>query len=431
MVQTKQYTLFKEDESLWEIKKASSLVQISNIATLVQRKAMNAMVCVAKDILKRNPDQRIFKCDLGLIKRLCGLSNNDNKGLKEGLRALRNLSIEYNILNKDKSKQRWIFSFLAYAEINELGKGKASEFTFEFPSIILDVVKKPNMYVTLSLLVIRGLSSKHSIALYEFLKDYIKLGKISCSIEDFRKLMGIKEGQYVYSTMLRKRVLEIAVKEINEKTDIEVAYELEKHGRKLLGISFTMSQKSNQKTGLEGQAALEKKLARFGIAKKKIQYLLTHHDEQYIRANITIVEEQAKKGNIENITAYLLKAFENDYRPNETEFSKQKSLEQEEQQAEEAKIAEQLAKEKALQEQFNKWKMETVLARVEGLTSIQQEIFKNEFLQEIESNDFFSKLLQSKGFENPVIQVQWTKFLTPKLLSEKEQDIAHFENGLK
>lgn len=263
MVKTTQYTLFKDDESLWEIKKASSLVQISNIATLVQRKAMNAMVCVAKDILKRNPEQRVFKCDLGLIKRLCGLANNDNKGLKEGLRALRNLNIEYNVLNKDKSKQRGIFSFLAYVEIKEDGKGKASEFTFEFPSIILDVVKKPNMYVTLSLLVIRGLNSKHSIALYEFLKDYIKLGKISCSVENFRKLMGIKEGQYVYSTMLRKRVLEIAVKEINEKTDIEVAYKLEKHGRKLLGIAFTMSQKANQKTGVEGHVALEKKLALF------------------------------------------------------------------------------------------------------------------------------------------------------------------------
>ena len=192
MNRAKQYSLFKEDESFWEIKKHSSLVQISNLASLVQRKSMNALVCVAKDILKRNPEQRIFKCDLSLIKRLCGLRNNDNEGLKEGLRALQNLNVEFNVMNKDKSKQWGIFSFLSYAHIDEAGRGKTSYLTFEFPSIILDVVKQPNMYVTLNLLVIRGLSSKHSIALYEFLKDYINLGSLSCSIEDFRKLNGHK-----------------------------------------------------------------------------------------------------------------------------------------------------------------------------------------------------------------------------------------------
>ena len=263
MSKTKQYSLFREDASLWEIKKHSSLVQISNIATLVQRKAMNALVCVAKDMLKRNPEQRIFSCDLSVVKRLCGLKNNDNEDLKQGLRALRNLSIEYNVLHKDKSKQRGIFSFLAYAEIKEAGVGKASLLTFEFPSIILDVVKKPNMYVTLDLLVIRGLNSKHSIALYEFLKDYVKLGTLDCSVEDFRKLMGITEGQYTYSTMLRKRVLEVAIKEINDKTDIQVRYELIKHGRKLLGIKFIMSLKQGQKAGLEGEGEIKKKLAHF------------------------------------------------------------------------------------------------------------------------------------------------------------------------
>lgn len=70
-----------------------------------------------------------------------------------------------------------------------------------------------------------------------------------------------------------------------------------------------------------------------------------------------------------------------------------------------------------------------MLARVEGLSSIQQKIFKNEFLKEIESNDFFSKRYEKNGFEHRLIQEHWEKFLVPKLLSEKEQNIVKFKTA--
>jgi len=40
--------------------------------------------------------------------------------------------------------------------------------------------------------------------------------------------MGIKEGQYSIFTMLKKRVLDKAVDEINNKTDLQVEYEVER-----------------------------------------------------------------------------------------------------------------------------------------------------------------------------------------------------------
>jgi plasmid replication initiation protein len=430
MNRAKQYSLFKGDESFWEIKKHSSLVQISNMASLVQRKSMNALVCVAKDSLKRTPEQRVFKCDLSVIKRLCGLGNNDNESLKEGLKTLKNLNIEYNVMNKDKSKQRGVFSFLSYAHIDEAGRGKASYLTFEFPSIILDVVKRPNMYVTLNLLVIRGLNSKHSIALYEFLKDYINLNSLSCSIEDFRKLMGIGEGQYEYSTMLRKRVLEVAVAEINEKTDIEVSYELEKQGRKLIGILFKMKLKNEQPIGVEGQEELKSKLAHFGVNSEQIQYLLDHHDEQYIWANISVVEEQAKKGTVKNITAYLLKAFEKDYRPQETEYDRQQKLILEEKQQEQAEAEETATKEKIVQKQFNKRKKEIILDRLGKLPQTEQQKQKTTFLEAMEQSRFFSEWLKRGGFEDGVIQTQRINYLSESLLSDNEKDFEYFSNEI-
>jgi hypothetical protein len=55
----------------------------------------------------------------------------------------------------------------------------------------------------------------------------------------------------------------------------------------------------------------------------QIEELLKKHDEQYLLANLEIVDEKIKKGEIQNIPAYLLKAFQNDFRPAENEYTKE------------------------------------------------------------------------------------------------------------
>lgn len=63
---------------------------------------MNGIIYIIKDQLARNPEQRIFKTDLGILKRLSGIRRTDNSNLKKALRGLATMAIEYNILNKDK-----------------------------------------------------------------------------------------------------------------------------------------------------------------------------------------------------------------------------------------------------------------------------------------------------------------------------------------
>lgn len=208
------------------------------------------------------------------------------------------------------------------AKIKTAGRGKPTTVIFEFPSLVLEMVKNPNMYAGLNLLVLQGLKSKHSAALYELLKDYLRLTKFRCGIEDFRNLMGIGEKQYPIFTMLKKRVLDVAVDEINDKTDISVSYELERFGRKVIYIHFTMKVKKEALPINETHNEIRKKLDAMDVTKTKIEELIQHHDEQYLWANIAVVEQQTTSGKIKNLAAYLLKAFQNDYRTTETEYSK-------------------------------------------------------------------------------------------------------------
>lgn len=79
----------------------------------------------------------------------------------------------------------------------------------------------------------------------------------------------------------------------------------------------------------ETHFAIRAKLETLGSKSQRFYELLTNHDEQYLRANIAIVEEKVKKGKIANITAYLLKAFHDDYRPIETEYDREKKAAEE------------------------------------------------------------------------------------------------------
>jgi hypothetical protein len=63
-------TLFDANDSFREIKKHSSMVQMSNVTTLQERKVMNTLIRIAKDTLKRRAEEYLFVSDLGMIKRL-------------------------------------------------------------------------------------------------------------------------------------------------------------------------------------------------------------------------------------------------------------------------------------------------------------------------------------------------------------------------
>ena len=119
----------------------------------------------------------------------------------------------------------------------------------------------------------------------------------------------------------------------------------------------------------------------------------------------------------------MLKAFEKDYRPHETEYSKQQSLQLEQQKEQNAQAEAAETKENALQEQFKKWKKRTVLARAEELSTQEQTTIKKAFLEKIENSSFYSERLKKSGFENQIIQAQWGVYLEEDLLSDMEKDV--------
>jgi len=288
---------------------------------------------------------------------------------------------------------------------------------------ILEAVKRPNMYVKLNLFIQRDLSSKHSLALYEVLKDYQNIKRIPIDIDDFRKLVGLEAGQYKIFTMLKKRVIDVAVDEINKKTDLRISYELLKQGRKITAICFEVNGPSIHEEKDKNNIEIFSKLEAYGVRSKQAQKLIENHDEDYILANIRVVEEDLKNGkNIRNVTAYLMKAFEVDFRPEETAYDKAqkaKKLKSEQEEITKNKIQQEQQK---LQHAFDEEKNEAIENLLKGLEEADLKKLKKDFLAGIKDNTLFSKMLESKGFESGIIQMQWKKFVAEKYLPREVYD---------
>lgn len=98
-------------------------------------------------------------------------------------------------------------------------------------------------YTEFLLLYMLPLKSRYARLLYELLKTWEQAEEHYWTISQLQELLGSNYDRY---QDFRRKVLEIAVEQINEYTDIRVNYEPIKEGRSYKYILFYISTKSNK-----------------------------------------------------------------------------------------------------------------------------------------------------------------------------------------
>ncbi|MGP5065058.1 replication initiation protein RepM [Psychrobacter celer] len=93
-----------------------------------------------------------------------------------------------------------------------------------------------------------SMKSAYSVRLYELLVQW-KTAKNTplLQLDCFREQLGVDDTEYKLMSDFKKRVLNVAVDEINEKTDLKVSYEQVKKGRTITGFKFKVLTKDNPK----------------------------------------------------------------------------------------------------------------------------------------------------------------------------------------
>jgi len=136
---------------------------------------------------------------------------------------------------------RWV-SQIAYID-----NSATVELIFS-PAIIPLVTRLEEQFTSYELKQVSGLSSAYAIRLYEVLIAWRSTGKTPViELSDFRQKLGVLETEYKRMYDFKKYVLDLAIKQINEHTDITVKAEQHKTGRSVSGFSFKFKQKQQPK----------------------------------------------------------------------------------------------------------------------------------------------------------------------------------------
>ncbi|MGP5495522.1 replication initiation protein RepM, partial [Psychrobacter celer] len=91
---------------------------------------------------------------------------------------------------------------------------------------------------------VANLSSSYAIRLYELCVAWREQGFTQqYKIEELRQKLGVEPEKYKAMNNFKARVIDLAIKQINQHTDITVKYEQHKTGRTITAISFKFKQK--------------------------------------------------------------------------------------------------------------------------------------------------------------------------------------------
>lgn len=94
----------------------------------------------------------------------------------------------------------------------------------------------------------RNFKSKYSFRLYEYLRSYLAQGVITIKIENAYEVFC--DNRYKYAYDLERFVLDKAIKEINEFSDIRVKYKKIKNKKTITHLTFIISEKNSDEIEL-------------------------------------------------------------------------------------------------------------------------------------------------------------------------------------
>ena len=168
------------------------------------------------------------------------------KALKDAVNNLFNRQFSYTAEYKKTGKvgivrSRWVSRVFYVDDLALL------EITFA-PDVVPLITRLEEHFTKYEAKQVAHLTSKYATRLYELLIAWREVGKTPVfELQQLRKNLGVEDDEYQRMHHFKSRVLETAITQINEHTDIKATYEQHKKGRTITGFSFKFKQKQQPK----------------------------------------------------------------------------------------------------------------------------------------------------------------------------------------
>ena len=219
-------------------------------------------------------DRELQKYEISILDfcELCGINKSSfYTEIKDIVDSLDNKTFWVET-NEKIFKFRWFSEF----EIIK-GSGKVNiTLNSNIKKYLIDLRENFTQYELYNILALKG---KYSIRLYEFFKSYSFMHEKKVDIDELKRIL--QAEKYINYKDFRNRVLEKAVKEINQYTDIEVSYTTENKGRKIIALTLYIKKKEPLEQYISYTNTIEKINEREGQVKGQLSIFDRSEDEFY------------------------------------------------------------------------------------------------------------------------------------------------------
>ena len=145
----------------------------------------------------------------------------------------------FEVEDDKEYRQIWMFQQIRYLKGQGIIEIKLTE------NILPYLFELKDNFTSYTLAAALRLSSKYAKRIYQYCSQWKDLGETKkYDLQDFKKMLGLLDDKgnekMKQIKELKERVLDIAVKQINEHTELHVSYKLEKRVRTFKNVVFTV-----------------------------------------------------------------------------------------------------------------------------------------------------------------------------------------------
>jgi len=231
-IQYRFITVHKMNKSI--IVKDNSLISASYSMNVIEQRII--LLAIAKSRKTQVPLSPIQYINISVDEYISNFNITGNsvyENIKTGCRQLFNREFRYIKSDGTKVLSRWISS------IQYHDKNGSLSLLFS-PELIPFISELEKRFTSYFLKDISKLSSSYAIRLYELIIAWKSTHKTPIfEIPYFRESLGVACDEYLDIRNLKKRVLDVAINQINEHSNIRIEVNQHKKGRSISGFSFT------------------------------------------------------------------------------------------------------------------------------------------------------------------------------------------------
>ena len=239
-----------------KVVKHNDLVQKSRyLLSIHEQKTIAFLVSLIKPSDKSNLEYEFEIID---FCRICGVDVDQGRNYEKTRKTLFNLAnkgLEVKLDNNAYTRVSWISKYWCYANDGTV----KIRFDEDLAPYLFNLKENTTRYELLNIL---PMQSKYSIRLYELCRSWAGIKNKTYTLEELRELLGIPLNILGRYNDFKRKVLTIAMTEINEFTDLAISFEEFKKGNKVVKINIHIDVKTpldNMITKIDSSYSLNKK----------------------------------------------------------------------------------------------------------------------------------------------------------------------------